>query len=169
MPLKKFERSRVRRPGELDAVEVRDHLLEPDLHLELGQVRAEAEVRPAEAEREVAVRLPADVEAVGVGELLLVEVARRVPHRHLIARLDPAAVHRHVARRRAPEVVNGVGAAEDLVGGGRGERRVGDEPVALLGVREQVDQAEADRVARRLVPGRREEDEEQPELALGQA
>ena len=158
-----------RRACELDAVEVRDHLLEPDLDLELGQVRAEAEVRPAEAEGEVAVRLPADVEAVGVGELLLVEVARRVPHRHLIARLDSAAVHR---RRRASRCA-GSGARGAPGAGSRRPPCAASDGSATSrsrssGCGEQVDQAEADRVPRRLVAGRREEDEEDPELALGQ-
>src|SRR5689334_7236172 len=53
-----------RRRGELDAVQVRDHLLEPDLDLQLREMGAEAEVGPAEAEREMAIRLPADVEPV---------------------------------------------------------------------------------------------------------
>ena len=61
-----------------------------------------------------------------------------------------------------------MGAAEELVGGGRGERGVGDEPRQLVRVREQVGEAEADRVPRRLVPGRRQQDEHRPELLLGE-
>ncbi len=169
MPLKKFERRRVGAPASSIRSEVRNHLLEPDLHLELREVRPEAEMRPAEAEREMPVRLPPEVEPVRVGELLLVVVASGVPHRHLIAGPDPAAVDRHFACRGPPEVVDGMGAAKELVGRAAGERRICDEAGLLLGMGEQIEQGEADRVPRRLVPGSREEDEEQPELVLGEA
>ena len=65
MPLKKFERSRTGSPVSSSRGEVGDHLLEPDLDLELREVRAEAEVRAPEAERDVAIRLASHVEAVG--------------------------------------------------------------------------------------------------------
>ncbi len=55
--------------------------------------------------------------------------------------------------------------AEDLVGGAGRERRIAHDPLALLGMLEQREQAEADRVPGRLVPGRGQEDEEGLELA----
>ena len=60
--------------------------------LEAREVRAEAEVRPARAERDVVVRLAGDVEAVGIVERALVAVGRRV-HEH-----DPVAGRDRPAR-----------------------------------------------------------------------
>ncbi len=56
--------------------EALQHLVERDPALEPGQRGAEAEV-DAVAEREVVVDLAVDVEAVAVGELAVVAVARR--------------------------------------------------------------------------------------------
>src|SRR5262245_4290996 len=64
----------IRGAGRLEAVEVRDHLLEPDSYLQTGEVGAQAEVRAAEPEREMPVGGARHVEAIGVGEAALVEV-----------------------------------------------------------------------------------------------
>src|SRR5919197_5129773 len=58
----------LRRPGRLDGPKPGQELLEHDFDLELGEVRAEAEVRAAAAEADVVVRAPADVEPVRVVE-----------------------------------------------------------------------------------------------------
>src|SRR4026207_505720 len=68
---------------ELDRLEARKELLEQDLRLEAGEVRAEAEVRTSGSERHVVVRCPRDVERVGVGEDLFVSVGAREPRDHL--------------------------------------------------------------------------------------
>ena len=125
-------------------------------------------MRPAEAEGEVTVRRSPHVQPVRVGELGVVVVRPGVPDRHLVALLDAAAVHDDVPGRSAAEVVHGVRAPQELVRGGPGERRVGDQPLQLLGVREKVVEAERDRVARRLVARRREQDEHDAELLLGE-
>ena len=55
--------------------------------------------------------------------------------------LSPAGslpVRLDVARRGPAEVVHGMGEAQDLVGGRRRERGIGDEPRALLRVVEEV-------------------------------
>jgi len=95
----------------------------------------------------VAVRRARDVEAVRLRELRLVEVAGGVPDRNLVPGLDRLPVHLVRARGRAAEVMHRMPPAEQLVGGGRSQLRVGNEPCALLGVLEQRKQAEAERVA----------------------
>src|SRR6188472_2460523 len=72
------------RAGELDLADPRHELLEGDLDLEPGQVRAEAEMDAAGTEGHVQVRVAADVEAIGVVEHLLVAVPRREPGRDLV-------------------------------------------------------------------------------------
>ena len=51
----------------------------------------------------------------------------------------------------------------------RDQRRVGEQRVPLVGVLDQRQHAVGDEVARRLVAGDREQQEEQVELQLGQA
>ena len=169
MPLKKFERRRVGVPA--SSMRSRYGIISSSqiLHLELREVRPEAEVRPAEAEREMPVRLPAEVEPVRIGELLLVVVAGGVPHRHLIAGLDPAAVDR---RRR-------VVAVRRKWCTGCARRRISSAAVPASdgsAISRAISSGWASRSSRpRLIvcrvvslPGGREEDEEEPELVLGE-
>jgi len=58
-------------------------------------------MRPTEAERQVPIRRAADVEAIGLRELLLVPVPRRVPDRDLVADTNPPAVQLDVRLRLA--------------------------------------------------------------------
>ena len=74
-------------PVDVPLREAVEHLVERDAALEPGQRGTQAEV-DAVAEREVVVDLPLDVEAVGVGEVALVAVARRGEQHHHVAGLD---------------------------------------------------------------------------------
>ena len=56
IPLMKLERRRLTGAGELDVGEAVEDLVEHHTDLHAGQVRAEAEVRAAAAERDVLVR-----------------------------------------------------------------------------------------------------------------
>ena len=91
-------------PVDLPLGEATEHLVERDPALEAGQRRAQAEV-DAVPERQVVVDVALDVEAVGIGEVTLVAVARRGEQHHHVARrdllpvvldvfLDPARLHR---------------------------------------------------------------------------
>ena len=149
MPLKKFERRRSGGPASSMPVEVRQELLEPDPDLELRQVRAEAEVRPAEAEGDVAVRRAADVEAsAGRGNCR----SSKLPEAYQTAPCRPSAIARRgssvsrVAVRR--KWCTGVSPAQDLVGRGRCSEGSASSRCALLGVLEQGDQARGDSVCR---------------------
>src|SRR5262249_60197672 len=144
-PVEEVRAEAVGRACGLEPVEVRDHLLEPDSHLEPGEVRAQAEVRAAEAEGEVPVRRARHIETIWVREPSLVEVARRIPDDHIVPRADRLSVRLDLPCGGAAEVVHRVGDPEDLVRGGPRERGVGDEPRALLGMVEELLQPERDR------------------------
>src|SRR6202789_2055289 len=88
-----------------------------DLHA--GQVRPQAEVRPASAEGDVVVGGAGDVERVGVLERRFVAVGRGVPEGDLVALLDLLAVQFHAARGRAAEVHDGRDVPEHLLDGAR--------------------------------------------------
>src|SRR5207253_1287751 len=82
------------RPGEFEAAHSRDQHLEDGPQLDAGQGRAEAEVR-TEAETEMMVRAPPDVEAVRAFEDCLVAVGRAVQQRHLVPGPDQLTVELH--------------------------------------------------------------------------
>ena len=71
-------------------------------------------------------------------------------------------------RRGAPEVDDRRHPAQHLLDRRRDQRRVGEQPRALLGVLDQREHAARDQVARRLVAGDGEQQEERVELHLGQ-
>src|ERR1700730_7969663 len=77
-----------RRSSELEADLPRQDLLEQDPDLEACEERTEAEVRATSAERRVWVVPPRHVEPLRILEHVLVEVGRKKPHRHAVARLD---------------------------------------------------------------------------------
>src|SRR5439155_24414264 len=102
---------------ELEPAEERQHLLEPDAELEPGEVRADAVVRPTEAEGGMAVRVAPDVEPLRLRGPVLVPGRRAVPERDLVARADRDSVQLDVPRGRAPEVQQRRRPAQDLLHG----------------------------------------------------
>ena len=70
MPAMKFERSRSIGPASRASDKTRQQLLEQDLQLHAGQLRAEAQVRAHPTEGHVVVGRAVDVEPVRLGELL---------------------------------------------------------------------------------------------------
>src|SRR4051812_21892269 len=82
-------RTQAVRCGEaLDPLDPAHELLEQHVDLHAGELRAEAEVRPTTAERDVGVRVACDVERERVVPHVLVAVARDVPEADLVAGLD---------------------------------------------------------------------------------
>ena len=73
-PVEEVRAQALGRARELEPLEVGKRLLQEDPQLEAGEVRSQAEVRAAEPERHVLVRLPADVEAERIRELRLVAI-----------------------------------------------------------------------------------------------
>jgi hypothetical protein len=123
----------------------------------------------AEPEREVVVRVAADVESVRVLELALVAVRRWVPQGDRVAGVDPCAAEQDVGRGGAGELHHRRRPAEDLLGRRLDEPvRVGGQPVPLLGVLEQGMEAAGDGVARGLVPRPDEQHEVAVQLLVGE-
>src|SRR5438445_949360 len=155
-----------RRAGELDVGQAAEQLLEHDPDLQAREVGAEAEVG-ADPEAEVVVRMPSDVEAVGMGEVLLVAVRGAVPERHPLVFADGLAVDLRVVHRGAHEVHDRGDPAHHLVHRGREERRVAQESRPLLGMLDERQHPARDRVARRLVARHEKQEEEGVEVDLG--
>ena len=104
-----------------------------------------------------------------IGEDALVEVGRRVPDDHLVARPDLRPAQLDVAGGGAAEVQHRRRPAQDLLDRGRHERRVGAQPRHLVGVVHERLHAVRDRLAGGLVAGDDEQQEHRVELLLGQA
>ena len=142
--------------------------LEHHGQLEAGQRGTEAEVR-AVAEGHVVVRRAAHVEgAGGRAELGLVAVGGRVDQEQRVTGGDRRAAELGVGDRGAHERRHRRGPAQHLLDGGREQRRVGGQPVELLGVLGQRDQRARDGVAGGLVAGHEQLDEEHAELVVGE-
>ena len=99
---------------------------------------------------------------------LLVAVRRRVEDDDLVALADLLAAELGVARRGAAEVHDRRHPAQHLLDRGRQQRQVGEQARALLGVLDQRQHAAGDQVARGLVAGHGEQQEERVELHLGE-
>ena len=84
MPLMKLERRRSIGPSTWTSARRGQQLLVEHLQLHAGELGAEAEVGAEPAEGDVVVRGAADVEAVRIGELRVVEVRRDEPDHHLV-------------------------------------------------------------------------------------
>src|SRR5581483_645973 len=108
---------------ELDLRGRGQQLFEEHPALEAGKVGAEAEVF-GDAEGQMRVGIAADVEALWVGEHVLVAVGRRIEHRHLLARGDLGTRELGVLCRRPPEVMERVSPPQDLLDRARKQRRV---------------------------------------------
>ncbi len=131
-PLKKFERSRSGAPGRLDPVEVRQHLLEPDSDLQRARCAPRQKCGPPRPKVRCRFGCAGHVETIRIGELPLVEVARRVPDRRPCLRRRSSAREprsSRVAVRR--KWCTGCAQRRISSAAVRGERRVGDEPRAL--------------------------------------
>ena len=111
--------------------------------------------------------LAADVETLRIGKHPRVAVRRAEEQRHLRAAGDgltrdfhPVLEHPTLEQleRRVP--------ADQLLDGGRGRNRTGDEPSPLFGVAQQREQAVAERVHRRLVPGVQQDDDRRDQLRV---
>lgn len=88
-----------RSAGEPEVAEVGREGPEDGAELPAGEVGAEAEVL-AVAEGDMGVRVAADIEAVGVGELALVSVGRGVPEDDGVAGVDVLALQLDIGRLR---------------------------------------------------------------------
>ena len=141
-PLMKFERSRRGFARALDAVEARDDLAEDLLELHAREVGAEAVVL-AVAERHVVVGRAADVEALRLGEHVLVAVRRRIPEDQLRVLLDLLAADLALLGRGAPERVHRRAEAQDLLDRAVEQRHVLLQRAQLVRVVEQADHAVA--------------------------
>jgi hypothetical protein len=149
----------LRRARELRVLDALEQLREQDAQLEPRQRGAQAEVL-ADAEGEVRVRGAVDAEGVRIGEHLFVAVRGGVEHRHRLALRDALAAQRVVGGGGAREVDHRRGPAQDLLHRRVEQAPVFAQPLPLAGVFEQRQQAAADRVARRLVAGRRDDEAE---------
>ena len=87
------------RPDELYIREPRKKLFERDPHLEPGEPGAETEM-VTDAESDVLVRIAADVEALRLGERLVVVVRRNVPENDFVAGSDGDSESRVAVRRK---------------------------------------------------------------------
>src|SRR5437764_14727118 len=105
---------------------MRAKLVEERGRLEPGEVGAEAEVRP-DAERELRVRLPAEIEPVGVGEDGLVAVRRGVVEDDLVAGAHLPAFELDAAGRGAAEIQHGGDTAQERLDRERRQAGVSDQ------------------------------------------
>src|SRR5690606_15537433 len=110
------------------------------------------------AEGQVLVRVPGDVEGVGVGEHGVVPVGGRVQQQERVARGDLASAEDGVPGGGAGHVLDRGHPAQHLLDRGGDAGRVGGEGRALVGVPEQLPHPAGDDVPGRLVPA--DEDEQ---------
>ena len=107
-----------------------------------------------------------DLEAVGVLVARLVAVRRRVPHDHLVALADLRPVQLGVAGRGTREVPEGGEHPQRLLHRRRGQRRVVEQLLPLVGVLEQRAHAAAVGRLGAVVAGCDEEEEAHHDLVL---
>ena len=129
-------------------------------------MHAQAEMG-ADAERQVRVGVPGDVEGLRVVEDLVVAVGRRVDHRHLVARRDRLARHLGVDHRGAPEIVQRVGPAQHFLDHCRYRIRVPAHRRHLLRMLQQGEQPARQHGAGGVVAGRHQLHEEAAEVHIG--
>ena len=169
MPLMRLEASRSGSPTRRMSGSLGQHLLEHRLDLHLGERGAQAVVRAATAERDVLVGRARHVEAVRVGEDVLVAVGGAVPDGDLLTLLDRHAAQLGVDGRGAPEVHDRAHVAQHLVHERvQGAGHVGQDPRLLLRVLHQRQHPAADEVPGGLVARHREQQHEHVELDVGQ-
>ena len=142
-----------------------EQLAEDDRHLTPGQVGAQTEVRTGPAEAHVRVGLAEHVEALRVVEDPRVTVGGAVEHHELVALVEVLAGQRHVAGRRAPHERDRRRRPNDLFDRAvRDTVDVGLPDRPLIRVQRQQVHTVADRGARRVVAGDRQQHEERRDL-----
>src|SRR6185295_2210936 len=141
---------------------------EDDTRLEAREPRAEAVVDPRR-EGEVALRLPAYVERIGIEKLSRIAVRRRHERYDHVAPTDRSIVPGHVFRRDLYGGGHRTIVAQELLHRAVEDRGIGAHEVRLLGVLEEMEEAVAEEVGRRLVPGKEEEDAVRDDFVPGQA
>ena len=149
--------------------EVRDSWVELGEHhadLEAGQLRAEAEVRAEATEGDLRAWLAGDVEPLRGVEHRLVAVGRQVVHRHPVTGLDPLAGKHGVVGDGTAKVQDRRRPPQQLLDGGQDSVGVGRDPHALLGVVGERQDAVAECVARGLVAGNGQQQEELHQLVV---
>ena len=158
----------LRRARELEPGHPAGQRGEHDAHLQPGDVRAQAQVRPAAAEGQVPVGGAADVECVWRLELGLIPVSRHIPEHHLVAGLDARAAQLGAGRRGAPHEVGRAGPPQHLLGRRVQQAGVGAQPVPLLRVLAERQDALGDGDPGGLVPGDDHDREEVVEVGLAE-
>ena len=143
-------------------------LLEGDARFEPRQGRPEAEVGTV-AERQVPVDPAPYVEAVGVGELPVVQVGGAPHEHHPGAGGDEYAVALDVSRDRAGQGLGGGGDAQHLLDGVGHERGVGGEGRPLVGVAGEELDTVAQEARGRVVAADDQEEAEPEQLLLAQS
>src|SRR5262249_16271527 len=116
-----------------------------DAGFEACEASAETGV-DADAERQVAIVAPADVEPIGVGELGRIAVRGNEPEDAEVALGDALAAQLAGGRRRAPSELRRALVAHELIEGGGEQRRVVLQVLPLLRVTQQREHAIADQV-----------------------
>ena len=168
--LVKFDSMRRAGPaGPIDG-EPRQQLLEHHPHLQLGQVRAQAEVRPAARRtRRGGWACGVMSKPSGSANWRSSWLAETQPHHHLVAGRDAGAAQLDVAGGGAPEVHHRRRPAQDLldrrsrISAGSSRNRC-----HRVGVLHQGAHPVRDRLARGLVARHHQQQEHGVELALGQ-
>jgi len=115
------------------------------------QWRAEAEVG-SPPEGDVAVVSPADVEPVRVGKTGRVTISRAHHRNDRLAPADGFAAELQIIWGHAGGVLAGALVAQKLFHGGRHQRWVGPQPLHLVRVPQESQQAVSDQVGRLLTP-----------------
>jgi hypothetical protein len=154
--------------GDREAGQAAEHGRQHHARLETREPGAEAEV-DAPREGHVAVDGPADVERVRGGELARVAVRRREEGDDHVAAPDRLPVPGDVLRRDLHGGRNGPVVAEQLLDRAVQQRGIVADERGLRRVAEQVEEAVADQVRRRLVAREEEEDAVCDHLVVRQA
>ena len=163
-PLMKLDRTPGDLPAHLQLQVPGQQLLQEHAHLQPGQPRSQAEVRPAAAEGDVAVGVSAQVQRVRIGEGLLVVVGRQVPGHDLVARRHGNPGDLGVGDGRAPEMDLRGGVAQNLLDGGGQKVGIGAQACQLVGPLGERQGAVIEGVAGGLVAGDDQQEEQRVEV-----
>ena len=122
---------------------------------------AQTEVRPGSAKTDMEVGAAQHVEALGVFEMGLVAISGLVVHDDLVAHGEGLTAQGSGFGDGAAHVYDGTGVAHDFINRGRRDTvEVGRPDRSLIGVFREIAHAVGDRVARGLVAGHEQQDEE---------
>ena len=162
----KFDLTFLVGPVSLDGGEPSEELFEEDATFETGEVDAEAEVL-GDAEAQVRVGSPEDVEGLGVGEHGFVPIGRGVHHGDLVAGRDRLVADHGVGARCPSEVVQRVVPPQDLLDRAGDERRIAAYRGKLFRVVEQSEEPARQHGLGGVVARGDELDEEDAEVEVG--